>query len=267
MNGNRTVKKESAEEKTLLANIASQLAELRAMEEAEGAPKAEMADEEGREALPPEGDTEPIESMDEEPMEKEDEEEEKKVASKSKRKARKAETPEEEAEEEAEKCGPKMRKARKDIQASDSDSATAEDDAEDRIDEMDPDDAASLEEVTKALAKLITRSRGRKPVRKSMSPMEGLVSALTSVVSEQKRQRFVMDEMLSAFGVTKSIEPKPATRRPVQTLDSDAVLDALLEAAQSRKAQKSDDTANPRAEVRKSLSSVMGSLWGVSQKE
>jgi hypothetical protein len=153
------------------------------------------------------------------------------------------------------------------------DESTANDDAEDRLEDVPEVDEGNVNEVAKAIARAML---GQKKVKKSAggSVNAQIVQALGEVSrvmkSMQNRvqsQEQVLSEILEGLGVTQVSKPtsvRKSQNRPVQSMDGEFVNEvakALIEAA-GKKSEPTGYSVNtaPSSEVHKSVGSVLEAL-------
>ena len=218
----------SPEEQTALSNIQSILSEILAMNEGAEPQSVEMAEPQG---MPP--------------------------------------TPEQQEEEGKEvkmiiKAFKEM--AKKSMEETPSDAATASDDAEVRIDEVQTEQTEeNVNEVAKAIMMLLGKN-GHVQKSKSSDPTISALNEIVKVVKAQNERQGVLEETLghimNGMGVMKQFEVAKAEQKknqPIVDQDNQAVLKAIGDAlgikATGTSVQKSDYMSNSQV-VKKNLGSA-----------
>ena len=172
------------------------------------------------------------------------------------------------------------KKTYKDIsQIAKPDASTANDKAEEKVEDRPDQDEENIGEVAKALA-TIAQSLQRKNVAKSQassgSELVVVINELTKVVkslaASQTNQGAVLEDILEGLGVAKSIETKQDAlrveksdpRRPVGTTDTNEVLLQVTKALQAIAANQDKSgtymVGDNSSDVRKSLADNLEDL-------
>lgn len=209
----------SPEEMTLVSNIGSLVEEILQMGAGAGAPPAED--------MPPEPAKEEPVMQQEMPM---------------------TETGMEEEESE----GKEVKMILKGIETTPSESSTASDDAEERIEEPLPEETEdNVMDVEKAVKLILTAIAGQKQVKKS-KPKDPVTQAIEKLVEIQKASQSQMDELSTAFG---------------HVLDGLGVAKQLeiAEASQKQPARKINKSANE--ELLNALNSIVGNKVEKAEEE
>ena len=155
------------------------------------------------------------------------------------------------------------------IEHADADGQTANDDAEDRLEDLPDTDEANIKEVAKMLARIMT---GQKAVSKNRAPSKDtmVVQAITqmakvvkSLQAQSATQQEILAQFLEGFGVAKSVTNKKVTKsNPVQSMDFETmsqVFKAMWEANQN-KAEVVETPNAGRSEVHKSMGTLIEAL-------
>ena len=150
-------------------------------------------------------------------------------------------TPEEEETE-----GKEVKMIIKGMETTPSDAATASDDAEQRMDEVQTEQTEeNVNEVAKALLKLLKPQTVKKA--KQIDPTTVALNQIVQVIKSQNERQSVLEEtlghVLSSMGVMKQLEVAKAEQKkkqPIVDNDNSAVLKAILSELQGGKVQKDE---------------------------
>ena len=150
-------------------------------------------------------------------------------------------------------------KVEKEIVTSESDSTTASDDAEERIDETQTEITEDgVNEVAKALLQVL---KGKK--KQDKKPINPLVSAIKQVVDVQKSNQEQLNELTTAFSqiikgmgiaqqmeVHKSQTEKKNSQNPIYAEDMEKVFKSILDSVKT-------DSRQENSEVKKSNNDII----------
>lgn len=168
-------------------------------------------------------------------------------------------TPEEEAADEKE-----VKMIVKGLEETSSDAATASDDAEERMDEVQTEQTEeNVNEVAKQLVSLLQQGTVKKSQVKKLDPTTEALNKIVQVVKSQNERQAVLEETLShvleSMGVMKQLEVAKAEQKkqPIVDNDNSAVLKAIQEAlgVQVHKAENESYVSNSQ-KVKKNLGSA-----------
>lgn len=101
-----------------------------------------------------------------------------------------------------------LKKIAKAIGTSDSDGPTANDDGEERVEDIPDPDEENVQAVAKALAKIMG---GKKTVAKSQSSTQNadMLRVMKGLVDRVEQQGTIINELLEGLGIAKSAAPAP----------------------------------------------------------
>jgi hypothetical protein len=168
-------------------------------------------------------------------------------------------TPEDEESE-----GKEVKMIVKGIEETQSDAATASDNAETRIDETQSEqDEENVNEVAKQLVSLLQQGTVKKSAVKKLDPTTAALAQIVQVVKSQNERQSVLEEtlghVLSSMGVMKQLEVAKAKekKQPIVNNDNTAVLKAIQEAlgVQVHKSENETYISNSQ-KVKKNLGSA-----------
>jgi hypothetical protein len=177
-------------------------------------------------------------------------------------------------------------KAKKAIIVGDPDASTGSGDAEERIEDIPEYDEDNVDDVAKAIIRMLTKgqrqvatkSSGAQPQAQLTRALAALTQALTTVTKVQAQQGQVLEDVLEGLGVTKGLEAETqrlaSEKRPVGTTDNALVMkefvNALAQAMGGNKVAKAagsmaeipgaDPADSPAELVRKAMPSIALSL-------
>lgn len=158
----------------------------------------------------------------------------------------------------------------KGIETTESDSATASDDATPRMEEPQTDPSMeNVDEVAKAFLSLIQKGMVKQPVQKQVTPLMATLQAVQKVVDVQKAQAAKQIELetalhgiLKGLGVTDQLDiakSRMVKQPPITAQDNEATLNVILKALAGSQGQ---NQTTQNSTVRKSNHEVVRDNFG-----
>lgn len=159
--------------------------------------------------------------------------------------------------------------ARKGLEQTDSDSSTANDDAEERVKEPLPEESAdNVDEVAKAILNLLSKKPVKKSINKSVKKvsksdviLSKLVNITNRMVEKQSEQEKALVNILQGLGLADHVEKqyqideeKKVNKGFNNTNDVKATLDYLAKALSAKEEPKQDFGNSQADTVHKTLS-------------
>jgi len=184
-----------------------------------------------------------------------------------------AEAPKNPNDENEENEDEDMDEVMKAIIEGDPDASTASSTAEERQEDLPKWDEENVDEVAKALMRMLTKSK--EPVRKSISAkadsrdlmMLSVAKAVNKIAERVGQQDLVLKDMLEGLGVAKTLEqPQAAADRPIRSSDNSMVAKELINAlfqAAGQNGIKKEVLAAPVEVARKNMSEFATAVRGL----
>lgn len=171
---------------------------------------------------------------------------------------------------------PESEEAKKALVTTESDAGDANADAEERVDETQPEpNAKKIDEVAKALAKILTGNiqsvKKSAPIDPTISALEGVSKVLKNLVDRQDEMESAFSNILTGLGITKQFEVAKSAAAPVQkgkpifTSDNaNGVMEILTALAKGMEKKEDEPVGDNRTVIRKNLGNgdVLAAMFG-----